>query len=276
MNHKSNVIAAIVGLTMTSFLATVSRAATYDFETLILGSITNQDNWKIVTRDPHITTPAGTSNTSTKVFVGSGSGGVEDIATRINNANFSFAPFAGTERDAILQLDLRLGPDSIVQSTTAFGHDNDANGTIAVSEISRQFGGVYSPGIGITVPSFIIYRPSGFVLGAYPTGMIATDWVRAKLVMDLTANGGDGSGSVFALDLTRGDTIFTPVSGLQNINLQLTTGPAPTTWDGLFAETVGGTTGGQLDNITALIPEPATIALLELGAMLLFLRRRRG
>ena len=67
--------------------------------------------------------------------------------------------------------------------------------------------------------------------------------------MDFTAYDGEGSGSLYARDLTLGETNYTAVANLQNINLKirsrLGTSAPPSSWNALF---IGSDSGVPLDN----------------------------
>jgi hypothetical protein len=75
-------------------------------------------------------------------------------------------------------------------------------------------------------------------------------WIRLRLVMNLTANHGQGSGSVFYENLWNPGP-FQPVAGLQNVNLGLNWGAAnarnPAQWNAVWLHMEGRT--NELDNV---------------------------
>lgn len=112
----------------------------------------------------------------------------------------------------------------------------------------------------------------------FPSTVQAGDWLRFTLTMDFTANGGDGAGSFSYQDLTAGGADIA-VAGLQNVNLKLSNLPAssmPSAWDSMYIRIdngIGGVVG--IDNLTTIVPEPATLSLAGLGLLVLIGRRRR-
>ncbi|MGA0307196.1 MAG: hypothetical protein ACO3OB_16150, partial [bacterium] len=65
-----------------------------------------------------------------------------------------------------------------------------------------------------------------------------SEWVRFRLVIDLQANGGQGSGNLEYMNLSRGDTNFQQVTSHQNLNLGLQSGQNngadPNKWNGMW------------------------------------------
>jgi hypothetical protein len=107
---------------------------------------------------------------------------------------------------------------------------------------------------------------------------IEIDWTKNYQFTIGPINAYNGEGDVSFMNLTDGDTAFTPVANLQNINLGNFTG----NW-AYYAQLYPNYQGitfqlysGQLDNITVGTPEPASAALLGLGAITLLARRRRA
>jgi hypothetical protein len=98
------------------------------------------------------------------------------------------------------------------------------------------------------------------------------------MLVDLAANGGNGAGSLLIRDLTDGESAFTAVPGVQNINLQLLTSPAPNPqqWDAMGVWIHSGFGGnGAVDNIAYSVPEPASLAVTIACAAPLLMRQRR-
>lgn len=221
----------------------------YDFEGLTSGqSLFGQDGWLMHTSptwtgDIQIATGTGvnTTDVANGVTPGVAAGGY-----RTNDAQFSFLPFQGTETNAIMEGDFRLGTSSV--GTVYFALSYDTNGSAA----GGYFGGQR---IGIEVTSGFVIRPAdGSTIsrtlatanGGNPAG-VTTDWFRLRLDIDFTANGGDGAGSLSYMNLTNSETTFTPITGLQGIDLKLATvGSDPATWDTMFVRVQHGS---EIDNL---------------------------
>ena len=99
-----------------------------------------------------------------------------------------------------------------------------------------------------------------------------SDWYRLLVNVDYLANGGDGSASMFVKDLTLGQTNFTPVAGMQGLNLGLTASNLAniqvSDWT-QFEIRVDNTgmldniSAGQTVNINASTPEPGSLLLFS-------------
>lgn len=112
-----------------------------------------------------------------------------------------------------------------------------------------------------------------------------SDWYRLRLTMDFTANGGDGSMSMFEQNLTLGEVSFTPITEMQNLSMGILAGGSalqPVNWT---HDWIRVDSSGSLDNLSfnstplAETPEPGICALILAGSlsgtMLLRLRSSR-
>lgn len=275
-------LACVAVAVISGLISMPASAVVYDFESLSAAAIAGQDNWTSYLGAAQVVTPSGAGNPSTRVFTASGAANIESFGSRINDGNFSIPTFTGSETATVLQFDLRLATTGNSQATMGVGRDIDSDGSIEASVISGSFevNPVFGADVIGGVPHFMLTTNGGGTLTGYvafPTGFTAADWIRVRLDMDLTANSGDGSGSVSAQNLTTAGAM-TPITGLQNLNLNLTTGgQAPSLWNGIYAESYGGdANGGESDNFTVLVPEPASAVLLAEGAGLLARSRRRA
>lgn len=241
----------------------------YTFESLTTpGDLPPQDNWSDASSGGafiDVTAGAG-SNTST-VAVSPGGGLSIHQARRQNDGAFSIPNFTGTETNAYLQADFRV--------------INGVNFNFYVTGL----GGI-SPWIGIIddVPAVpAIVTPHFALRGAshgtsdyapIPAGYDQGDWLRIRLEMDLTANGGNGFGDVSFQNLTQGDTGFTSVAALQDRNLNMGAVDA-SQWNTMGIRTDVDATASQIDNLTTAVPEPSTLVLAALGLLSLGMTRRR-
>lgn len=249
-------------------LAAKGNAQTSDFENLTTGNIQGQDGWTNIVGTAFVT--AGTGVDVTNVITGSPGIGVA-IRDR------GLVPSTQNSSTWIFDANLYSG----AFSTAAYG--------LCTSSGSAPVGfGLSVPGNGAEsgTSSFWMLLGSGMYSGvnhymATPMSANTSDWYRLKLLLDYSANGGDGSASMFEQDLSQGDTAFTPVSGLQNVDLGLTdpalSGSQLADMSDQFVYVTGG---GALDNISAqgpplATPEPAAIQFTGAGLLVVAMIRRR-
>ncbi len=236
----------------TSAVATVSDndstiAQVYDLEYLrVFNSLSNQDNWVLSVGDAVIvndTTPINGTQVlrpaSVVIF------NMEARASRVNNTSFSFTPVNGT------QAEIQFEATGEAASLFALGRDLDGDG--ALRETDREIG----PAFGIIDRKFAIKEAN---LGALTSvelgsGNSGSDWYRLRLRIDFLANGGEGAGTLAFMNLSDGDTAFTDVAGLQNINIKLgrmDANAGPTTWNTMFLQLL--TDGGNVPSVDNLEP----------------------
>ncbi|MCA8976068.1 MAG: hypothetical protein KDC98_15200 [Planctomycetes bacterium] len=170
-------------------------------------------------------------------------------ASRINDANWFYPPFTGGEVSASFQVDMRVG-----YWGGTFGLAHDTNGDTTIRGIQTgELGVRFYVGTQANAQLRLYAADQTFVrVPLANAGSIAGgNWIRVRVVMDLTAGGGTGLGSVFVQNLTRGDAGFTAVTGLQDIPLALDLLAAdatnPLLWDAVWLHFEGATYG--LDNI---------------------------
>jgi hypothetical protein len=241
----------------TWFPATSSETAvSYDFSTAT-GSqnpgttLAGQDNWtqpaggaQLTVRNeptlPGISGNRGYSSTTTA------------IASRKNNGSFSYAiPSNATS--------LRLAITGRIKNnaTTSLGPGIDANGNGVISHLDTL--GEYGFEFGFSNNAWFIRQAAQGNTATSPNlGFNSSGRVwYMELRVDLTGNGGDGSGSLFVQQLsdTSSNPVvdsLKPVATLQNVNLGLTRMSAnggnsqPFSWNGMFV----GIGYGHLDGIT--------------------------
>jgi len=251
--RTSAIPAALFGLA----LAAQGETLVYDFDNgNITGapfpgtSLIGQDGW--VARVGTINarndlTRAGGAVGGISIYEATPTGG---IATRLNDAAFQYAITGPTIQ---LSLVARISNSGI--AWFALGVDANDNGVIGVtspaedSEVGFQF--------GFNLGNLVVRRAAFGSLVTAPDPMNSTEIWRVVLDVDLSANGGDGSGSLSAQYLGDDDgsfdagksTTLDPVAGLQDINLGILAMAEPdyTQWDGIYAR-IGN--GAAMDTLT--------------------------
>lgn len=244
------------------FISTEAHGSVYVFDALSNGALAGQDGWTIAQGSSLV---VGTGSGVDTTQIATAPGGV-NIMTRPNDGNFSYSTITGLETSLTIQADFRF-------STAGGGNPN---------EFAFNLSGVgagASPWIGYEAGKGIYLRDANGGADHYQlvAGMDNNDWVRLMMVLDLTANAGDGSASVFYQNLTDGNTGFTAVSGLQNVDVNiLTNGAIPTGWNAIRLDgRDGSSTVGGIDNLLVSVPEPSRALLLLGGLMGVAMRRRR-
>jgi hypothetical protein len=218
---------------------------TEDFESYSDSNLNGQQDWTVVTRNtsgqiyleadfgfdgtralkfPH--SGAGVGNRAYKVFL--------DEASPFPSANQEFFVY---EADIIkLCWGAFLGP--------AF--DSSSDGIIDDPEQGPGFWIV--GGCGDNGNKLRARLGDGSTIEA---DLIGNSWFRIRFVMDLSANQGQGSGTIFFKSLTDGETSWRTDATLTNFSLKLDTtaddSSNPTKWNALWLHFEGATAG--LDNI---------------------------
>ena len=170
-------------------------------------------------------------------------------ASRINDANFGFPPYVGTETNAYFQADIQVG---YWGGSFGLAYDTDLDGRIRGYQ-PGELGVRFRVGTHANIQLQLIAADGTSVsaplssLGSVSGG----DWLRIGVTMDLTAANGSGLGAVDVQNITGGATMLTPVPGLQAVPLGLdqTAGNAtnPIAWNAVWLHFEGATYG--LDNI---------------------------
>jgi hypothetical protein len=274
-NARSLVGCALVcGLLLGMSAQPAQAALTYTFDSLTTGTLHGQDGWAdfITAGNNHTVTSVVPSHLGFATNVVTGF----DQSARTNDGNYSYAPLSPLDTAAIIQFDVNsmAGGDTAV---FALGRDL---ATIDVGRHSRL-----GPQFGLFGNAFMI---RGAVEGAITTTPLSgtdssSDWYRMQLVVDFTANGGNGAGSVFLKNLTDGEASVRAIAGLSNINLQILNMEAASevasTWNSLYLRSSGTQT--LFDNLQPSplpppppAPEPSSLLLLGLGALVLAKRGR--
>ena len=253
---------------------------TYDFEALSPGDLLGQDGWVSATFGTTalaVTTGIGTNDTQ----VVENSQSAVTVMARRADPGFGLPPLTGAETSVTLEVDCiadwNIGFNAFVG--IAPWADLNSNSVVDGGEVGPLFGFNHNAGSG--APSFYLGDSAAgatSILAPVPTSVDPGDWLRIRLVMDLTANGGNGAGTLTFRNLTDDEPGFS-ATGVTGFDLRFSQGRHPTTWNGVFIRIDDGAPGTivrpQLDRITAL-PEPSIASgLTGSGLALLILSRRR-
>ena len=222
----------------------------YDFNSLSIANLDGQDDWVTIlhTSGPHdifvdiaaggVVSPDGTQ---AAFYTGSGAG-YGRTATRKATPNFNFN---FTEADIVeVEIDMHRNYWGMFWGV---GFDADGDGHIAPGlSTEPDDGGIHINISSQNLANNKITLPDGntVIFTADNSG-----WCRYKMVLDFTAN--DGEGAV-ALSYDPGITgEWIAVAEVQGLNMGLTPGSGDkrdrTVWDGIFFHSQGGT--GAFDNI---------------------------
>ena len=257
-----------IGASLT--LAASASAATsyvYGFETATASagsgtSIAGNDNWAVVSGSASVRNDiAGDPG-----FAGM-SGNVGYNATsdtqisRANDGNFSYT----AANTMTLSFVIRARNNSSYGSSFALA-DGGAGG-----EVAFQFG-LLNDSWFIRQADFGTTTTSGAGLTSTSEGYLV------EIEVDILANSGNGSGSLFVTNMEPGGGTRTAIAGLQNTDLGILAMDGGSTdistWDSLYVRHFGG--GSTVDTLTiTAVPEPSSAALLGLGGLALILRRRK-
>lgn len=245
-------------------VATPAQATTYTFEGLVGGNLLGQDNWLHYNTGANVggeaQVQAGTGFDGTTV-ARSNTGNVQ--VSRANDANYSF-PTINSAVTIIQQADFRFNGDENIFMLSSDG----ANGAVFNS----------TPYVGLTgnLTTTAAFRFRLAHFGASTNVLLSTaapeiqagDWIRIQTILDMAANGGDGSASVSYQDLTLGQVGFTPIPGMQNVAAGLLANGLANkyTFDRMYFRGGVANGGQQIDNLTVeVVPEPTSIAIGAIG-----------
>lgn len=229
----------------------VASAQIYDFETLTADRpLLGQDGWigwvGQTNRPAVMNTRLSYAMKRETYIAGGGTGDVgSGMAARVNDARFRFAAHDPTNTCAAIQFD--VSPSS-ADAMFALGSGLT---TIAESRVGPQF--------GFLAGRFLV-RGAAFGRLHWADLEIEdskTDWYRVRMEMDFTADGGDGRGRMFVMNLSRGERAFRPQPVLKDVPLEMKRMEAgngnPSTWDSLFIW--GAASDCQIDNLIPHVAE---------------------
>jgi hypothetical protein len=260
----------MLGFAAGSALGAVSTTTgNFTFDSLTLGSLVGQDGWTSSGTEPSPTLQIGGGVNSTLAAAGSSpiNGNAEEAAVHAGGGVGGLLGTGGTSGQFIT-LQMQAMEHHYYQSV--FGVGQRVSGSIFNNISLGFFMGISDGDVwfgreetgAITSYALLDIKPT------YNPG----DWYEVKGVVDLLANGGNGSGSLFVRDLTDGESLFTAVPDAQNVDLSILSSPAPNPaqWDGAVLWLSGGYGGsGAADTLSyQVVPEPASASLMLLLAAL--------
>jgi hypothetical protein len=236
---------------------------TYDFNDLEIGDLDGQDDWHTIlqtsgTADLFVDIAAGNVTApdgSQAVFYNASGAGYGRTATRKATSNFDFDFTSG----GIIEIEVEMHRNWWGMFFGA-GFDADGDGHIAPGLISEEYdGGVFINISSQNPDNNKIVLPDG-------NSVVFTadneEWATYKMVLDFTANSGEGAAALFYKPGASGDD-WLAISEVQGVNMGMTPGSGDKrdymVWDGIFFHSQGGT--GGFDNI--LIRQPENLGLLQ-------------
>lgn len=235
---------------------------TYDFNDLELGNLNGQDYWTTVVNsggqpnemDVAYSYQGVVSFDGTKaVMYGQSGGNYGRTGSRESQENFPFDFSLGGPVE--IELDIHTGWWGTL---FGFGYDANGNGYLmkaieTIINIEDNEGG-FGFHIGNHAQVRRFFMPDGSTI-EYTFPLASTQgWHRYKIFLDLDANDGAGSVTMFVAEMG-GD--FVPVAEISDLNLGMTPGSGtstdPATWTKMFLHATGGTSG--FDNLVIRQPE---------------------
>lgn len=234
----------------------------YDFNDLELGDLNGQDDWTTVVNaggspnemDVAFTYQGVVSHDGTKAaFYGQSGGNYGRTGSRPSTDNLPFSFTNGGIME--IEIDIHTGWWGTYY---CLGYDANNNGYIipaieTVVNCEPDEGGVGFH-IANQSPSLLLFiMPDGSTVPF--TYDSISGWNSFKMFIDLEANDGSGSVTLFIKEIGGG---WNSISEIQDLDLGLTSGTGtstdPATWTKMFIHATGGTSG--FDNIIIRQPDP--------------------
>jgi hypothetical protein len=236
----------------------------YTFESLAVNNFINgQDYWKDQPGQGDAVVALDQSGHGTKVVRHFKTVVFDEstFLTRTNDAGFNFVSFSGTETKVVIQFEANGEHVAMF----ALGRDRNSDGLLLNTdgEIGPAFG-VYDRNFRIQEANLGTAYDDGFNEGG-GDGNSGNDWYRLQLRLDFTAANGDGTGSLYFMNLTDGDTAFHTVSGLRNQPLGLSRlhpDARPAKWNAMWLYLLSN--GNSVPNADNLVPNLNGIRITEI------------
>lgn len=241
---------------------------TYDFNDLDAGNLNGQDGWSTVVNSggspnemdvAEVYQGVVAHDGTQAVFYGQSGGNYGRTGSRASEENFPFDFTVGGTVE--VEVDIHTGWWGTL---FGFGYDANDNGYLmpaieTVVNIEENEGGFGIHIANQSYPQMYFYMPDGSTLNFTFPFESSQAWLRYKFFIDLDANEGAGSISLFVKEM---DGSFVPVTEITELNLGMTPGSGnssdPAMWTRIFLHATGGTSG--FDNL--VIRQPDTGGLL--------------
>lgn len=222
----------------------------YTFESLAVNhAINGQDHWKDQPGQGDAIVALDATGNGTKIVRHYKTVVFDQSAfiTRTNDANFNFVPFTGAETNAVIQFEANGEHAAMF----ALGHDRNGDGLLLATD------GEIGPAFGVYGRNFRIQEAGlgAAADAAFGSGNSGSDWYRLQLRVNFTAGGGEGTGSLYYMNLTDGDTVFHAATGLSGLSLGLGSLHAdarPARWDAMWLHLLSS--GDSVPHADNLVP----------------------
>jgi hypothetical protein len=263
--YRNAALFAAVGVLVSLGAGQSARADAYTFENFDEGPMPATDGWY----STNAVLEAGDGYDSSIVFDSpNNQGPVYVVARRNLDVTLGLpAPTAGTKM--ILGLDFRIPVSSRTEAGFSFGYAPYGTGNPTSGSFGLDFQWAKNSSDRLMARLFGGGSADGGA--AFNFNDAHGEWYHAEILCDFT--GPRALGSLYIQNLTWNRDL-TPVSSVQNVDLGFDTS-AISTLDFSSLYLVAGNV--QVDNlvISSFIPEPASLAVLGLGAAALLARRSR-
>jgi hypothetical protein len=240
-------------------LQIAAGADVYTFESFAPDSlISGQDHWVAESGSGLAVVVLDASGNGTRVarHVATPVPQIAAMLTRVNDGSFDFLPFSGDESRAVIQFEATGEHVALL----ALGRDLDGDGILSAGT------GETGPLFGLSDRNFFIQEANQGTIyqdnlnqgGGDGNG--GNDWYRIQLRMDFTAAEGDGTGSLYFMNLTDGDKFYHTVSGMLNRPLGLKRLPwnaGPAHWNAMYLRLLSN--GNSIPSVDNIIPNGTTL-----------------
>lgn len=246
------------------YVSTSEAVEVYTFESLTINNFINgQDHWKDQLGQGDAVISLDATGNDTKVVRHFKTVVFDQVAylTRTNDPSFNFVYFTGSESNAVIQFE--ASGEHVAMF--ALGCDRNGDGLLLSTdgELGPAFG-IYDRNFRIQEANLGTAYDDGFNQGG-GDGNSGNDWYRLQLRLDFTADGGEGLGSLYFMNLTDHDTSFHIVSGMRDRPLGLGSlhpDARPEHWNAMWLQLLSN--GNSVPSADNLVPNLNGILITEI------------